>query len=59
MVLLMKENLRMINKKELEKKNGKTVQFMKGNIKMELNVVKVNLYGIVVLFMKVNLIIIK
>ena len=55
----MKENLRIINKKELEKKNGKTVQFMKENIKIELKVVKVNLYGIAVLFKKVNLIIIK
>ena len=59
MVLFMKENLKKINKKEKEKKNGQMVLFMKVSIKMELNVEKVNLFGIMVPYMKGISIIIK
>ena len=55
----MKVNLKMISKKEKEKKNGQMVLFMKVSIKMELNVEKVNLFGIMVPYMKVISIIIK
>ena len=60
MGIYMKENGKMINKKEKGKKYGPMVQFMKGNFITELKMEKENLLGERgVVLMKVNFLIIK
>jgi len=60
MGIYMKENGKMINKKEKGKKYGPMVQFMKGNFIKELKMEKENLLGERgVVLMKVNFLIIK
>ena len=52
MGLSMKDNGKMINKKELEKKDGWMVLGMKENIKMEKRMEKENFIGLMVQIMK-------
>ena len=54
MALFMKENGEMINKKDLEEKNGLTKACLKDNIKMERSMEWVSSFGQMVLAMKVN-----